>query len=317
MNLESKGILVTGASGFLGRVIVEKLLEKGAVVITPKSENYNLERFEDALAVINRFTPDIIIHSAAFYGGLEVNLNRPAEIYFKNMQMGTNIIEASYRGGVKKFVGIGTGCAYPDGIERPMNEDKDFWNGSLHPSVTHYGGVKKMMQIQCEAYKKQYGFNGIHLILTNMYGEWDSYGMERSHVVAALIRKFVEAKRAKAPSVEVWGSGEPVREFMYVGDAAEGIIRATEVYDDTSPLNIVMGVGTRIVELVTKIKTIVRYQGEVIWNEKKPDGQMVKLFDTTKMKKVLNWQPKTKLIDGLGQTIRWFEENYDEAIKRW
>ena len=231
--------------------------------------------------------------------------------------MGTNIIEASRRGGVKKFVGIGTACAYPDGIEEPMNEERDFWSGPLHPSVVHYGGVKKMMQVQCEAYNKQYGFNGIHLIMTNLYGEWDTYNPERSHVVAALIRKFVEAKISGKSWVEVWGSGKPVREFMYVGDAAEGIIRATEIYDDTSPLNIVMGVGTKIIQLVAMIKIIVRYQGDVIWNAEKPDGQMVKIFDTTKMKEVLNWEPKTKLIDGLGHTIKWFEENYDEAIKRW
>jgi len=317
MNLESKGILITGASGFLGRVIVKKLLERGAVVVTPRSEEYNLERFEDALALINRFKPDVVIHSAAFYGGLGINYARPGEVYFKNMTMGTNIIEASYRGGVKKFVGIGTGCAYPDGIEIPMNEERDFWNGPLHPSVTQYGGVKRMMQVQCEAYKKQYGFNGIHLVLTNLYGEWDSYNPDRSHVVPALIRKFVEAKTNKKPMVEIWGTGKPIREFLYVKDAAEGIIRATELYDDVRPLNIATGIGTRIEELVTKIQHITEYSGNVIWDSSKPDGQMVKTFDITKMKEVLNWQPKTDLYDGLKKTIKWFEENYDEAIKRW
>lgn len=317
MNLENKGVLVTGGSGFLGRVIVEKLLERNAVVITPRSENYNLERFEDALAVINRYKPDIVIHSAAFYGGLGINYARPGEVYFKNMTMGTNIIEASYRGNVKKFVGIGTGCAYPDGIEIPMNEERDFWSGPLHPSVTQYGGVKKMMQVQCEAYKKQYGFNGIHLVLTNLYGEWDSYNPDRSHVVPALIRKFVEAKMNKESPVGIWGTGKPIREFLYVKDAAEGIVRATELYDDVRPLNIATGIGTQIKELVTKIQLITEYSGNVIWDNSKPDGQMVKVFDITKMKKVLNWQPETDLCDGLKKTIYWFEENYEQAIKRW
>jgi len=317
MNLENKGILVTGASGFLGRVIVERLLKRGAVVVISRSEDYNLERFEDALAIINRFRPEVVIHSAAFYGGLGINYDRPGEVYFKNMTMGTNIIEASHRGGVKKFVGIGTGCAYPDGIEIPMNEERDFWSGPLHPSVTQYGGVKKMMQVQCEAYKKQYGFNGIHLVLTNLYGEWDSYNPDRSHVVPALIRKFVEAKMNKKSTVEIWGTGKPIREFLYVKDAAEGIIRATEFYDDIKPLNIATGIETRIEELVIKIQHITGYSGNVVWNNSKPDGQMVKTFDITKMKEVLKWQPEINLYDGLKKTIKWFEENYDEAIKRW
>lgn len=317
MKLQSKVILVTGGSGFLGRVIVKKLLEKGAVVVTPRSETYNLERFEDALATVNRYRPDIVIHSAAFYGGLGINYDRPGEVYFKNMTMGTNIIEASYRGGVKKFVGIGTGCAYPNGIETPMNEERDFWSGPLHPSVTQYGGVKKMMQVQCEAYKKQYGFNGIHLVLTNLYGEWDSYNPARSHVVPALIRKFVEAQRNEESEVEIWGTGNPIREFLYVEDAAEGIILATELYDNVSPLNIVTGIQTTIRELVEYIKDILEYGGKIVWNTEKSDGQVIKCFDTTKMKKVLNWQPETDLYDGLKKTIKWFEENYDEAIKRW
>ena len=317
MNLESKRVLITGGSGFLGRVIIKKLFLKDAEVRAPRSMDYNLERFEDALAMINRYKPDIVIHSAAFYGGLGINYDRPGEVYFKNMTMGTNIIEASHRGGVKKFIGIGTGCAYPDGIETPMNEERDFWSGPLHPSVTQYGGVKKMMQVQCEAYKKQYGFDGIHLVLTNLYGEWDSYNPARSHVVPALIRKFVEAKRNKESIVEIWGTGNPVREFLYVEDAAEGIILAAELYDNVSPLNIVTGIQTTIRELVEYIKDILEYSGEIVWNTEKPDGQVIKCFDATKMKKVLNWQPETNLYDGLKKTIYWFEENYDEAIKRW
>ncbi len=315
-NLENKKVFVSGGSGFLGRVIVEKLEEQGAIVSAPNRRQVNLIKFTDTYNYLVQNVPDMVIHSAAYYGGLGINYKEPGTIYFKNMMMQTNLIEICQRLKIKKFVGVGTGCAYPNGIERPMAE-VDFWDGALHDSVVHYGGVKKMMQIQCEAYKKQWGFNGIHVVLTNLYGEWDSYSWERSHVVAALIRKFVEAKKFSKASVAVWGTGKPLREFLYVKDAAEGIIRAAKFYDDTLPLNICTGIPTTINELIDLIYTLTDYQGDVIYDTSQPDGQMVKYFDSTKMKNALEWEPPTLLRDGLIHTIAWFKNNYSKAIERW
>jgi len=260
--------------------------------------------------------PNVVIHSAAFYGGIEINQMQPAKIYFKNLVMGANVVEFCRLWDVEKITVVGTGCAYPDGIERPMTEN-DLWNGDCHESVRHYGMAKKILQVQCEAYKKQYGLDGIHVVLTNLYGANDSYNYERSHVVAALIRKFVEAKRENADTVEVWGSGKPVREFLYAEDAAEGIVRATEMYNDLAPINIGTGVATSIGKLVQLIEEITGFEGKIVWNASKPDGQMVKTFDVSKMKRVLGWEPKTSLEEGLRKTIGWFEKNYDEAIRRW
>jgi len=316
MKLAGKRILVTGGSGFLGKLIVEKLERKRAQVFVPRSKHYNLVDYRACRRLFGYIMPHVVIHSAAFYGGIGINQVQPAKIYFKNLIMGANVIEFCRLWDVGKIIIVGTGCAYPDGIERPMHEG-DFWVGDCHKSVRHYGMAKKILQVQCEAYKKQYGLNGIHVVLTNLYGERDSYNYERSHVVAALIRKFVEAKREGADTVEVWGSGKPIREFLYSGDAAEGIVKATEIYDDLKPINIGTGIATTIKELVELIAKITGFEGKIVWDASKPDGQMVKTFDVSKMKKVLNWCPETSLEGGLRKTINWFEGNYDEAIKRW
>lgn len=316
MKLKGKRILVTGGSGFLGRIIVEKLEKKGANVFVPRSKHYNLVDYKAVMRCFRNVMPNMVIHSAAFYGGIWLNKMQPARVYFKNLVMGANVVEMCRYWDVEKIVVVGTGCAYPDGIERLMVEE-DFWDGLCHESVRSYGMAKKILQIQCEAYKKQYGLNSLHLILTNLYGEWDSYNPDRSHVAAALIRKFVEAKINNHDKVEVWGTGKPIREFLYVGDAAEGIVRATEEYDDPAPLNIGTGIGTTIKELVDLIVRTTGFKGELVWNAEKPDGQYMKTFSIEKLKKALNWQPETSLEAGLGKTIKWFEANYEEAIKRW
>jgi GDP-L-fucose synthase len=230
--------------------------------------------------------------------------------------MGANVIEACRLAGVKKFVGIGTACSYPGYLEGNLSEEK-LWDGPLHETVRNYGLTKKMMQIQCWAYKKQYDFNGIHLILTNLYGPRDSYNEQRSHVVAALIRKFVEATLEGKSEVEVWGTGRPIREFLYVEDCAQAIVSAAEVYDDVEPLNIGTGIGTSIRELVEYVHDISRYNGDIRWNTDKPDGQMVKILDVTKMKEVLNWIPPTDLRTGLEKTITWYGANKAEADARF
>ena len=315
MNLTGKKVLLTGGSGFLGRVILRKLKERGAVVYAPRSTMMDLMDTINTKVVLRCEKPEIVIHSAAYYGGLGVNGTYPADIFFRNTLMYANVLEASKEFGVKKVVMIGTACSYPDGLD--ILREEDLWEGPVHKSVQNYGSVKKMMQIGIESYKKQYNMDGIHILLANLYGEWDSYNPERSHVVAALIRKFVEAKINYSAEVNVWGSGRPIREFLYVGDAAEGIVQATERYNDIEPLNIGTGVGTPIIDLTTYIALITGYKGDIVWNTSQPDGQYKKIFDISKMKAILDWEPETKLADGLRGTIEWFEENYKKAIERW
>jgi len=315
MNLKDKRVLITGGSGFLGRRIVTKCIERGAEVCNFRSSDFNLTVFDEVMDLMH-FCPHIVIHSAAYYGGIMINKKQPAKIYIENMLMGTHLIEACVRHGVEKFVGVGTACSYPGHIEGELHED-DLWSGPCHESVRCYGAVKKMMQIQCEAYKAQHGLNGVHLLLANLYGEWDSYNTERSHVVAALIRKFVEAKRNDDLTVMAWGTGSPIREFLYVDDAAEGIVRVAESYDSTEPINIGTGIGTTIKELTALVHEISGFEGEVVWDHNKPDGATKKVFNVNRMVGVLKWAPEMLLTDGLEKTIRWFEKNYKEAIKRW
>ena len=215
------------------------------------------------------------------------------------------LMEAARLCNVEKFVGIGTACSYPGYLEGLLKEE-NLWDGIPHETVVNYGLTKKMMAIQGWAYKKQYGMNSIHLILTNLYGPWDTFNPERSHVAAALIRKFVEARQTAATEVEVWGSGRPVREFLYVEDCAEAILRAAEMYDDLTPLNICRGEGTSIRELAEQVKETVGFKGDIVWNPDKPDGQMMKVLDATRMKQVLGWSPPTSLAEGLRKAVDWY-----------
>jgi GDP-L-fucose synthase len=317
MNLKGTKVILTGGSGFLGRRIRALLEKRGATVFVPRSfSTANLIEFKETLRYFSDIEPDIVIHAAAYYGGLGINAKYPARIYFENLVMGANVIEASVKVGAKKFIGIGTACSYPGYLEGTLSEGS-LWNGPCHESVRCYGMTKKMMQIQCEAYKKQYGFNGIHLLLANLYGEWDSYNPERSHVVAALIRKFAEAAMKNEPEVHCWGTGAPIREFLYVGDAAEAIVLAAEKYDEIEPLNIGTGIGTSIKELAETIGTAAEFKGKIVWESDKPDGQLRKVFDVSRMKTHLEWDPPTSIHDGIGKTVCWFRENYSLAIQRW
>jgi len=316
MQLENKRILVTGGSGFLGRVIVEKLEKRGANVFVPRSKHYNLVDYKATRRLFGTVMPNIVVHLAAFYGGIWINQMYPGRIYFKNLMLGANVFEMSRLWDIEKVVVAGTACSYPGHLEGDLKEE-NLWDGACHDSVECYGMTKKMLLVQGRAYKKQYGLNNIHLILTNLYGEYDTFNPDRSHVVSALIRKFVEAKMNNDDKVEVWGSGKPIREFLYVSDAAEAIVRATEDYGDLLPINIGVGKGTSIKELVELIAEITGFKGEIIWDSSKPDGTMRKVLDISKMKKVLNWQPETPLREGLEKTIQWFSENYESAIQRW
>lgn len=310
-----KRVTVTGGVGFLGNHIVDRLKKMGAQVFIPRKAQYDFTDPRKCNQWLKDYPSDVVIHCAAFYGGIWINQLYPARIYYENLVMGAHLMEAARLAEVDRFVGIGTACSYPGYLEGELAED-NLWDGIPHETVRNYGLTKKMMAIQGWAYKKQYDFDSIHLILTNLYGPRDTYNPDRSHVVAALIRKWVEAKINREEQVEVWGTGRPIREFMYVDDAAEAILLATALYDDTEPLNIGSGIGTSIRELAETIHEITQFEGEMVWNTEKPDGQMKKILDVSRMKSMLNWEPSTSLREGLRKTIDWYMANKEAADSR-
>ncbi len=313
-----KRVTVTGGAGFLGTHMVRRLESMGATVFVPRQRDYNLTALDACMRCLLEHPCDMLVHSAAYYGGIGINVSEPATLYYRNLVMGANLMEAARLAGVGKFVAIGTACSYPGYLEGHLKEE-DLWSGPCHASVVNYGLTKKMMAVQAQAYKKQYGLDSIHLILTNLYGPGDSYNPERSHVVAALVRKYVEAEMAKAPSVEVWGSGKPIREFLYVEDCADAIVLAADQYNDAAmPLNIGTGIGTSIRELAETTHAVSGFEGKISWNTDKPDGAPVKVLDVSRMKRVLDgWTPPTDLKSGLAKTVAWYRANKAQADSKW
>lgn len=313
-----KRVTVTGGAGFLGTHIVRRLQSYGAEVYVPRQRDYNLTSLDACLKCLLEHPCDYLIHGAAYYGGIGINVTQPGSLYYTNLVMGANIMEAARLAKVGKVVNIGTACSYPGYLEGHLKEE-DLWAGPCHASVVNYGLTKKMLAVQGLAYKRQFGLDSIHLILTNLYGPGDSYNPERSHVVAALVRKWVEATINNVPSVEVWGTGKPVREFIYVEDCADAIILAAEKYNDVSlPLNIGTGIGTTIKELAETVHEVSGFQGKMVWNTDKPDGALMKVLDVTRLKSALDgWQAPTNLKDGLAKTIAWYRANKAEADAKW
>jgi GDP-L-fucose synthase len=310
-------VVVTGGAGFLGSFICDRLraLNCGVNITIPRKKDYDLTHPDACQKLMADAKPDLVIHCAAFYGGIWINQLHPGRIFYENLVMGAHLMEAARIANIRKFVGIGTACSYPGYLEGELKE-ADLWSGPPHETVINYGLTKKMMAVQGWAYKKEYNFNAIHLILTNLYGPRDTFHIRRAHVVSALIKKFVEAELQKAPSVEVWGSGKPIREFLYIEDCAEAILLAAEKYNDTLPLNIGTGVGTTIRELVNEIQNVSGYEGKLAWNSEKPDGQLKKLLDVSRMKEFLQWTPPTSLHQGLEKTISWYSQNKSTADLR-
>jgi GDP-L-fucose synthase len=314
----NKRVTVTGGAGFLGQHLVKRLESYGARVFVPRQRDYNLTTLDACLRCLLEHPCDVLFHAAAYYGGIGINVTQPATLYYTNLVMGANLMEAARLARVGKFVAIGTACSYPGYLEGHLKES-DLWAGPCHASVVNYGLTKKMMAVQAQAYQRQYGLDSIHLILTNLYGPGDSYNPDRSHVVAALVRKWVEAAMARTPAVEVWGTGKPIREFIYVEDCADAIVLAAERYNDAAtPLNIGTGIGTSIRELAETVHAVSGYQGKMTWNTDKPDGAMMKVLDVTRMKQVLDgWSPPTDLRTGLTKTIAWYRANKAEADAKW
>lgn len=311
---KDKRILVTGGAGFLGSFEVEKLKEKGCEhIFVPRSKDYNLVEMEAVKRVYKDSKPDIVIHLAARVGGIGANRMNPGKFFYDNLMMGVQMMEQARISGVEKFVTVGTVCSYPKYTPVPFKE-KDLWNGYPEETNAPYGLAKKMSIVQSQAYRQQYGFNSINLLQVNLYGPGDNFDLETSHVIPALIRKCVDAqnqgllpKQGTVPEIVVWGTGKPTREFLYVEDAAEVIILATERYDKSEPVNIGAGFEISIKDLIELIANLTGYKGKIIWDKSKPDGQPRRCLDTTKAEKEFGFKAKTTLEEGLKKTIEWYK----------
>ncbi len=299
-------VCVTGGAGFLGSFVIEKLKQRGAKdIFVPRIEEYNLVNLSDIQRMLDVSNPDIVIHLAAHVGGIGANREHPAEFFYDNLMMGVQLIHQSWLRGVKKFVAIGTVCAYPKYTPVPFKED-DLWNGYPEETNAPYGLAKKMLLVQSQAYRQQYGFNSIFLLPVNMYGPRDNFDLASSHVIPALIRKFIEAQDAGRDEVEIWGDGSPTREFIYVEDAAEGILLATERYNGAEPVNIGSGFEISIKDLAELIARLTGYQGKLIWDTSKPNGQPRRALDTSRAEKYFGFRAQVPFEEGLRRTIEWY-----------
>ena len=306
-----KRVVVTGGAGFLGRHLVQRLGDyQGVEIFVPRSSEYNLVQAADVERMLQDSRPEMVIHLAAVVGGIGANQKNPGRYFYDNLMMGTQLIEQSRQHEVKKFVAVGTVCAYPKFTPVPFRED-DLWNGYPEETNAPYGLAKKMMLVQSQSYREQYGFNSIFLLPANLYGSGDNFDLETSHVIPALIRKCVEARRSKAAFIEVWGSGNVSREFLYVEDCAEGILRAAQVYNESAPVNLGTGREVVIRDLVEMIARLTRFEGEIRWQKDKPDGQPRRQLDVTRAVEKFGFRAQTSLEDGLRRTIDWYESTQD------
>ena len=304
---QNKRVVVTGGAGFLGSFVVEKLKARGAKeIFVPRSREYDLRRREAVQQLLAETRPDIVIHLAARVGGIGVNRAKPAEFFYDNLIMGADLLHESWRAGIEKFVAIGTICAYPKHTPVPFREE-DLWNGYPEETNAPYGIAKKMLLVQGQAYREQYGFNTIYLLPVNLYGPRDNFDLETSHVIPALIRKFIEAQQQPNPSVTVWGDGSPTREFLYVEDCAEAIILATERYNKSAPVNIGVGFEISIKDLVYLIARLVGFKGEIIWDTSKPGGQPRRSLNTERARQEFGFKSTVGFEEGLRRTIEWYQ----------
>lgn len=311
---KDKRVVVTGGAGFLGQYVTAALRARGCRHIeVPKVEKYDLVRSQDIERMYDDMRPDIVIHLAAVVGGIGANREHPGEFFYKNLMMGVQLIEQGRLRGIEKFVAIGTVCAYPKFTEVPFKED-DLWSGYPEETNAPYGLAKKMLLVQSQAYRQEYGFNSIFLLPVNLYGPGDNFDPASSHVIPALIKKCVDATEAGADHIDCWGTGEPSREFIYVADAAEGILLATERYDGSEPVNIGSGTEIRIRELAEKIAELTGFKGEIRWDPSKPDGQPRRRLDVSRAKAYFGFEAQTSFDEGLKRTIDYYREHYDSMI---
>jgi len=314
----NKRVTVTGGAGFLGSHLIRKLKERGCEnIFVPLIEEYNLIDIEAIKRLYQYAKPNIVIHLAAVVGGIGANRANPGKFFYDNIMMGTQMMEQGRQFGIEKFVALGTICCYPKFTPVPFKEE-DLWNGYPEETNAPYGLAKKMLLVQSQAYRQQYGFNSIFLMPVNLYGPGDNFDPKSSHVIPALIKKFIDAQPQPQPqpypqpqpSITVWGTGKPSREFIYVQDAAEAIILATERYNKPDPVNIGTGLEITIKDLVELIAKLTGFKGKIVCDKSKPDGQPRRCLDTTKAEKEFGFKAKVSFEEGLGKTIEWYVRNF-------
>ncbi len=302
----TRRVVVTGGAGFLGSVVVEGLRARGCrEIVVPRSQEYDLVDGEAVRRLLRDARPDLVIHLAARVGGIGANRDNPGRFFYENLMMGTQLLHESWRAGVAKVVAAGTICAYPKFAPIPFRED-EIWNGYPEETNAPYGLAKKMMLVQSQAYRQQYGFNSAVVFPVNLYGPRDNFDLHTSHVIPAMIHKVEQAMREGCGEVVLWGDGSPTREFLYVEDAAEGILATCEKYDDSAPLNLGSGKEIRISELAGLIGKLMGYQGRFSYDTSKPNGQPRRALDVSRAKEKLGWTARTSFEDGLRRTISWW-----------
>jgi GDP-L-fucose synthase len=309
INITNKKIAVTGGAGFLGARVVSQLTKHDCRdIFVPKIEEYDLRNEKDIIRLYEIARPDIVIHLAAVVGGIGANRENPGKFFYDNAIMGIQLIEQARQRRIEKFVCIGTICAYPKFTPVPFQEE-NLWNGYPEETNAPYGLAKKMLLVQLQAYRQQYGFNGIYLLPVNLYGPGDNFDLESSHVIPALVHKCIEAQIQGADHIEVWGTGESTREFLYVDDAAEGIVMAAEKYDGSEPANLGSGMEISVEDLTILIARLTGFEGKIVWDKSKPNGQPRRCLDTRRAERLFGFKAKTPFEEGLQRTIDWYRAN--------
>ncbi|MDA8079509.1 MAG: GDP-L-fucose synthase [Nitrospiraceae bacterium] len=313
VDITKKKIVVTGGAGFLGRFVVEKLRERGCSrVFVPRSKEYDLVKGDDVRRLYRDVSPDMVIHLAAVVGGIGANRENPGKFFYDNLMMGVQLIEEGRLAGIEKFVCVGTICAYPKFTPVPFTEDH-LWDGYPEETNAPYGIAKKALLVQLQAYRQQYGLNGVYLLPVNLYGPHDNFDPKSSHVIPALIKKCCDAIKGKSGEIVVWGTGKATREFLFVEDAAEAVVLATERYEGAEPVNLGAGFEISIHDLVLKIAAFTGFTGNIVWDSTKPDGQPRRLLDTSKAEKYFGFKASTSFDEGLKKTVEWHSRNLDNV----
>jgi GDP-L-fucose synthase len=305
----SERVVVTGGAGFLGSFVLDELRQRGARdVFVPRSNEYDLVQMDAVRALYRDTRPTVVLHLAARVGGIGANRDNPGRFFYENLMMGVQLIEVGRQVGLKKLVALGTICAYPKFCPVPFKEE-DIWNGYPEETNAPYGLAKKMLLVQSQAYRQQYGFDSIVLFPVNLYGPRDNFDLKTSHVIPALVRKCVEARERGERKIVAWGTGAASREFLHARDAAEGIVLAAERYEKSEPVNLGAGFEIRIRELVPLVARLCRFEGEIVWDPSRPDGQPRRMLDTSRALKEFGWKARIPFEEGLRETVEWFEKN--------